>query len=168
MSVGELIELMARAAVIGVAAAALMDVWGAFARRALNVQGLDYALLGRWIGHIRRGRLRHTRIASAEPVRGERAIGLAAHYGIGIAFAVPLLMIWGLEWARAPTLWQPIVIGLVTVLAPWLVMQPAMGAGIAGSRSPRPSLTRVRNLATHTVYGFGLFLAAVVLSIVWP
>jgi hypothetical protein len=56
-------------------------------------------------------------------------------------------------------------VGLVTILAPWLVMQPAMGAGIAGSRSPNPTATRLRNLGTHTVYGMGLYAAAVVLSI---
>jgi hypothetical protein len=46
-------------------------------------------------------------------------------------------------------------------------MQPAMGAGIAASRTPNPSAARLRNLATHTVYGIGLYLSAVVLSLAW-
>jgi hypothetical protein len=46
-------------------------------------------------------------------------------------------------------------------------MQPGMGAGLAGSRTPNPVATRARNLATHTVYGLGLYLAAAVLAVAW-
>jgi hypothetical protein len=40
------------------------------------------------------------------------------------------------------------------------VMQPAMGAGIAASRTPRPNLARLRSVVTHTVYGLGLYASA--------
>jgi hypothetical protein len=163
----QLVEILARAVVLGVGGAALMDAWGLLARRALNVQGLDYALLGRWIGHFPRGRFFHDRIAAAPPVFGERALGWAAHYAIGIGFAVPLLLVGGLDWARSPTLLLPMSIGMITILAPWLVMQPAMGAGIAASRTPNPGAARLRNLVTHAVYGIGLYLSAVALSLVW-
>ena len=163
----ELVEILVRAAVLGVGGAALMDAWGLLARRAFNVQGLDYALLGRWIGHLPRGRFFHQRIAAAAPIPGERALGWVAHYSIGILFALPLLIIAGLDWARSPTLGPPLLVALVTVLAPWLVMQPAMGAGVAGSRTPNPWATRLRNLATHGAYGIGLYVSAVVLSLVW-
>jgi hypothetical protein len=163
----QLVEILATSVPIGTGGAALMDVWGLFARRALNIQGLDYALLGRWIGHLPRGRFVHDRIATAQPIPGERVLGWSAHYAIGIGFAVPLILLWGLDWARSPTIVPPMLIGLVTVLAPWLVMQPAMGAGIAASRTPNPSAARLRNLATHAVYGVGLYLSALVLSLVW-
>ena len=55
----EAIELLIRGALIGVGGAAVMDAWALLARRAFNVQGLDYALLGRWIGHFPRGRFVH-------------------------------------------------------------------------------------------------------------
>ncbi|HET9415923.1 MAG TPA: DUF2938 family protein, partial [Candidatus Limnocylindria bacterium] len=101
------------------------------------------------------------------PVPGERALGWAAHYAIGIGFAIPLLLIGGLDWARSPTILLPMLVGMGTILAPWLVMQPAMGAGIAASRTPNPGAARLRNLATHAVYGIGLYLSAVALSLVW-
>jgi hypothetical protein len=41
-------------------------------------------------------------------------------------------------------------------------MQPAMGSGIAGSRTPDPRATRLRNVATHAVYGLGLYATALV------
>jgi hypothetical protein len=163
----ELVEIVVRAAVVGIGGAALMDAWGLLARRAFNIQGLDYALLGRWIGHIPRGRFFHERIGVAPPVPGERALGWAAHYAIGIGFALPLLLVWGLDWAHSPTILPPMLVGLGTILAPWLVMQPAMGAGIAASRTPNPSAARLRNLATHAVYGIGLYLSAVALSLIW-
>ena len=95
----ELVEILARAVVIGIGGAALMDAWALLARRAFNIQGLDYALLGRWIGHLPRGRFFHDRIAAAPSIPGERALGWAAHYAIGVAFAVPLVVLWGLDWA---------------------------------------------------------------------
>jgi hypothetical protein len=67
--------------------------WALRARRAFGIRGLDYALLGRWIGHFPRRRFVHERIASADPIRGERALGWAAHYSIAIAFASVLLAI---------------------------------------------------------------------------
>ena len=160
-------EFLTRGVLIGVGAAALMDAWALFARRAFNIQGLDYALLGRWIGHFPRRRFFHERIASAVPIRGERPLGWVAHYSIGITFAFLLLAIWGLDWARSPTIWPAMLVGLGTIVAPWFVMQPGMGAGIAASRTPNPRAARLRNLATHTVYGIGLFVTAVALSILW-
>jgi hypothetical protein len=159
------LELVVGGVLIGLGAAALMDVWSLALRRGFGVTTLDYALLGRWIGHLAHGQVRHQRIGSSEPVRGERAMGWAAHYAIGITFAFVLLAIVGPGWLQAPTLLPPQVVGLVTILAPWLVMQPGMGAGIAGSRTPAPGATRLRNLGTHTVYGAGLYLSALLLAL---
>jgi hypothetical protein len=158
------LEFLTRGVLIGAGAAALMDLWGLYSRRAFNVRGLDYAMLGRWIGNSARGRFVHERIASADPVRGERPLGWLAHYSIGIAFAFLLLAVWGLDWARSPTIWPPMIVGLGTIVAPWLVMQPAMGSGFAASRTPDPTAARLRNLATHAVYGIGLFATAAVLA----
>jgi hypothetical protein len=161
------VELLARGMLMGVSGAALMDAWALLARRAFNVHGLDYAMLGRWIGHFAHGRFFHDRIASAHPIRGERPLGWAAHYSIGVVFALVLLAIWGLDWARSPTLGPPMLVGVGTIVAPWFVMQPAMGAGIAASRAPRPGAARVRNLASHAVYGLGLYGSALALAAVW-
>jgi hypothetical protein len=157
-------DIAVRGLVMGVAAAALMDAWGLLLRRGFGIPTLDYAMLGRWIGNIPRGRLAHARMAAAEPVPGERPLGWLAHYAIGVAFAVLLLAAFGPGWAAAPTPWPALAVGLGTIVAPWFVMQPAMGAGIAGSRTPNPAATRLRNLGTHAVYGIGLYLAALALA----
>ncbi|MBI5066799.1 MAG: DUF2938 domain-containing protein [Deltaproteobacteria bacterium] len=160
-------EFVLRSALIGIGATLVMDLWAALLRR-LGVSSLDFALLGRWIGHLPRGRLIHVSIAGTPAVRGERLIGWSAHYSIGMAFSALLLATFGLEWARAPTLLPALLIGVVTVLAPWLVLQPALGAGVASSRTARPVFNSVKSLITHTVFGFGLFVAARVLAFLLP
>lgn len=152
-------ELIVRSILIGAGATLVMDAW-AFLLRRLGIPSLDFALLGRWIGHLPRGRVVHESIARASPVKGERALGWAAHYGIGISFAGLLLATFGLEWAHAPTLRPALSIGVVTVAAPLLVLQPALGAGIASRKTATPVFSSLKSLATHIVFGLGLYLAA--------
>lgn len=154
------LNLAAHAVVSGASATMVMDLWAALLRRALGVVSLDLALLGRWIGHFPRGRFRHERIALAAPIRGERLIGWSAHYTIGVAFAALLLAVSGVDWLDRPTLLPALTVSWVTLVAPFFVMQPAMGAGIASSKTPRPAVARVRSLVTHTVYGLGLYAVA--------
>lgn len=161
----ETLELLARATIMGVAGSAAIDIWSATIRRTFHVSTLDYRLLGRWIGHMREGRLRHQRIGAAAPVPGEAVIGWAAHYAVGIAFAALLLGFAGSDWTAHPTLLPPMLVGIGTVAAPWFVMQPAFGAGVAGSRTPKPWPGRLRNLGTHTVYGLGLYASALATSV---
>jgi hypothetical protein len=132
------------------------------------VRSLDYKLLGRWIGHLSSGRFRHESIAKEPPLRGERIIGWTAHYLIGITFAALLLAIWGLEWARQPTLLPALFIGIVTIVAPFFILQPGMGAGIAASKTPKPNITRLRSLGSHLAYAFGLYGAALLTAMLVP
>jgi hypothetical protein len=160
------VEFIVTGICIGAGGAALMDIWGLVLRRRFNIATLDYAMLGRWLGYFPRGRFVHERIASAPAIRGERPLGWLAHYAIGITFALLLLSLSGLGWAHSPTLWPPLAIGVGTVAAPWFLMQPGMGAGVAGSRSVNPGATRIRNLGTHAVFGVGLYISALALTFV--
>src|SRR5689334_10965754 len=123
-----------------------MDAW-AFVLRRLGVPSLDLALLGRWLGHLPEGRWVHPSIARAEPVAHERWIGWLAHYAIGISFAALLLATFGLGWAHAPSLLPALFLGVVTVVAPWFILQPALGAGIASSKTPKPVQNALKSLA---------------------
>jgi hypothetical protein len=130
----------------------------------LNVPTLDFALLGRWVGHLAQGQWAHHAIAKAPPVRGELAVGWLAHYAIGVAFAALLVAIVGTQWLRVPTLMPAVLVGVATVAAPLFVMQPAMGAGIASSRTRTPALNCLKSVANHTVFGAGLYLAAAAIA----
>lgn len=153
-------EMAFRILLVGVGATLVMDLWGWLLRRVYGVGGLDYRMVGRWLGHMPRGQFRHDGIGRAPAVRAEALIGWAAHYGIGIAFAFGLASAAGAGWLQQPTLVPAVIVGLVTVALPYFVMQPAFGMGIAGSRTPDPTAARLRSLITHLVFGTGLYLAA--------
>ncbi|MGU3779528.1 DUF2938 domain-containing protein [Burkholderia metallica] len=157
-------DILLDVSLIGAGATLVMDLWTLFRRRAFGIPSLDYALVGRWIGHMAQGRFRHASIAAAPLVPGERALGWFAHYAIGIAFAALPVAIAGTDWIAAPTPLPALVAGLGSVAAPLFVMQPAFGFGIAASRTPQPGVARRRSLVTHLSYGVGLYLAACTLA----
>ncbi|KVQ09283.1 hypothetical protein WM22_12305 [Burkholderia ubonensis] len=150
---------------IGAGGTLVMDLWALFRRRAFGTPSLDYALVGRWLGHMASGRFRHASIVAAAPVRHERPLGWLAHYAIGIAFAGLPVALAGTQWISAPTLLPALAAGIGSVAAPFFVMQPAFGFGIAAARTPRPSGARRRSLVTHLSYGLGLYIAAQVLTL---
>jgi len=158
-------EIPARTLLIGIGATALVDLWAIVRKHLLHVAPPDYALVGRWLGHIANGRIRHASITASAALRGELAFGWAFHYATGAAFAVLLVAIAGPAWLDRPTPGIAIAFGLATVAAPFLIMQPAMGAGIAAARMPDPFTARMRSLVTHGVFGLGLYLAALAVKI---
>lgn len=145
--------------ITGVGATAVMDLWGIARKPLRGIAPPNYGLVGRWLAHMARGRFRHESIAASPPVRGERLLGWTAHYLIGIAFAAVLIGVWGLAWVQHPTIGPALLVGIGTVAAPFLLMQPGMGAGIAASRTPRPAAVRRQSLITHAVFGLGLYAA---------
>ena len=132
---GELVQ----ASAVGIGATITMDAVAEVLRRTRGVRSLDYAMVGRWIGHMRNGKFAHTSIMHAEPVPHEKEIGWVAHYAIGTGFAV--------AW------------GVGTVAAPWLIMQPGFGMGVAASKIPNPAQARMGSLRAHASYGAGLWLS---------
>ena len=150
-------DYLVSALVIGVGATVLMDLWAIARRRAFKIPLPDYGLVGRWFAHLARGRFRHKSIAAAPAVHGERVIGWVAHYIVGVSFAALLLAVWGLAWVRQPTIGPALLVGIGTVAAPFLLMQPGMGAGVAASRTPRPAAARLQSIVTHTIFGLGLY-----------
>lgn len=156
-------QQIARVAMVGVGATVVMDAW-LLLLKAAKVPTLNFAYIGRWFGHLAHGRWSHDAIARSPPIRGELAIGWGVHYATGIAFAALLVAICGGGWLRHPQLLPALALGIGTVLIPFLVMQPAMGAGIASRRTPTPLRNIMRSIANHAVFGTGLYLAATVID----
>ena len=148
---------------IGVGATVFMDLWGLI-QKAMGVATLNYAMVGRWAGHLLRGQIAHSNIGKAAPIAGESPLGWAIHYAVGIVFAFLLVAIYGTAWLQAPTWLPAVIVGTVTVVMPFFVMQPAMGAGVAASRTPTPWINRLRSLLTHAIFGLGMYLAALLLK----
>jgi hypothetical protein len=149
-----------RAIAIGIGATLIMDLWNLFLKRAFSIPSLNYCLLGRWVSHMPGGTFRHASIAAAPPKPLECAVGWIAHYTIGITLALVLVILTSGEWLARPTLFVALLYGIGTVVFPFFVLQPSLGLGIASSRAPKPVQARLKSLATHAVFGLGLYLCA--------
>jgi hypothetical protein len=156
MEANDIFDAMA----MGIGATLAMDLWNLFLKRAFGIPSLDYCLLGRWLCHIPGGTFRHASIAAAPPKPFECAAGRMAHYTIGVAFALVFLVLASRDWLARPTLLPALLYGIGTVVFPFFVMQPSLGLGIAASRTGKPAQARLKSLATHTVFGVGLYVCA--------
>jgi hypothetical protein len=130
----------------------------------MGVATQSFSLIGRWVGPLLRGRWAHTAISKAEPVAGELPLGWLTHYAVGAAFAALLAMAVGPGWMARPTLPPALAVGMLTVAAPLLVMQPAMGAGFFARKTPSPLKSCLRSLLNHSVFGVGLYLTALLIA----
>lgn len=145
-----------------------MDVSGFVQARVFGLASLDYGLVGRWLGHMLQGRFRHASIMAAPPIRNERLMGWVFHYITGIVFAMVLIGVNGPAWICNPMLVPALVMGLVNVIAPFFIMQPALGFGVAGLKTGAPSVARRRSVTEHLTFGLGLFVAASLLMMLFP
>jgi hypothetical protein len=152
------------AILVGLGATLLIDLWALLLRRGFNIPSLDYCLLGRWLLHVPGGTIVHRSIATARQKPYECTLGWVAHYLIGTAFALLFVLLASRSWLERPTLLPALAFGAATTLVPYLIMQPSFGLGIAASKAPNPTLVRLKSLMTHTVFGIGLYVWAVLLS----
>jgi hypothetical protein len=141
----------------GLGATLLMDLWNLFLKRAFGIPSLDYCLLGRWICHMPGGTFRHAKIAAAPEKSFECAVGWIAHYTTGVVFALAFIVVVAGGWLARPTFLPALLWGIGTVVFPYFILQPALGFGTASSRTPNPAKARLKSLATHTVFGIGLY-----------
>jgi hypothetical protein len=148
------------AVAIGIGATLLMDLWNLFLKRMFRLPSLDYCLLGRWLCHMPEGTFRHASIANAPEKPFECTVGRIAHYTIGVVFALVFVALVSGGWLVRPTLTPALLYGIGTVVFPFFIMQPSFGLGIAASRTSNPTQARLKSVATHTVFGVGLYVCA--------
>ena len=148
--------------IVGVFATTVMDLYQQLIRMISKLARPNWALVGRWLALMPRGRFLHDTIADAPAVSGEDLIGWLFHYFVGIVFAgVYLIIVFG-PMASEPSLVSGLVFGLVALVFPWLVMQPALGFGVCALKLPNAGTVRLQNFASHLVFGAALYIGAVV------
>jgi hypothetical protein len=59
-----------------------------------------------------------------------------------------------------PGIAEPLILALALLVLPCFVMMPGMGMGIAGSRTPKPNVTRLKSVIGHSMFGIGMYLTA--------
>ncbi len=141
-----------------------MDLWNLFLRQAFGIPSLNYCFLGRWVLHIPGGTFRHSSIAKATPRPFECQAGWITHYSIGISLSIVFVLIVSIDWIARPTLTPALVFGIATVVFPFFVLQPSLGLGIASAKTANPTKARIKSLATHFVFGVGMYLTALTVS----
>lgn len=151
---------------IGIAGTLGMDIWALVAKHVFRLPVADLAMVGRWAGHMPRGRYFHTPIAASDAIEHELAIGWCVHYVTGIAYGV--FYLFSVRWIAGgtPSLFSALVFGLVTLAAPWFIMQPAFGLGILASKAPRPWRTRWINLSMHLAFALAMYAGWKILALV--
>ncbi|HUL53051.1 MAG TPA: DUF2938 domain-containing protein, partial [Opitutaceae bacterium] len=153
-----------RSVVVGIGATLVLDLWHLFLKRVFGIASLSYRLLGRWLCHMPAGTFRHASIAAAPPKTFEGMVGWIAHYTIGVFLALGLVVLTSADWLARPTLLPALLYGVGTVVFPFFVLQPSFGLGLAASRTPHPGQARLKSLATHAVFGIGLYACALGVS----
>lgn len=156
-------NILLKIVVIGIGATIVLDIWN-YILALFGIKSLDYRFVGRWIGNFINGKFYHSNIMMTLPVQNELVIGWTAHYLIGISFSFLLIIAFGNEWLEKPLLVPAIIIGMITIIAPLFIMQPALGFGIASSNLPNPIVRVLKSIITHLVYGTGLYLSALLVN----
>ena len=149
---------------MGLGATLTFDLWGLFLKHAFQITPSNICLVGRWLRYMPAGTFTHSNLGSAPRKSAECTVGWIAHYLIGVTFAVVFVACAGAQWLQRPTLLPAIGFGVVTVLAPFSIMQPAFGLGFAAAKLSNPTPARLRTLMNHTAFGVGLYLFALIVN----
>jgi hypothetical protein len=151
----------------GVIATAVLDVWANVLYRVFRFPVTNWGLVGRWVRGLPFAIYRRSPISGDPSVPHEAAIGWFTHYLVGIVYAFAYFSILGAASVE-PGLRSAMLFGLVTVLAPWLVLQPGLGLGFFATGTAKPNVTRALNLIAHGVFGVGLYIGWSALFALWP
>ena len=158
-----MLDFIWRGVAIGIGATALGDLWAILLNRMFDLARPNWGLVGRWVRHMRDGKVFHDDIGAAAPYAHEKALGWAFHYFVGIVYGIILVIVAGAGWLAAPTFLPAFILGIVTVGAGWFLLAPGMGAGWASSKHPHVMRIRVLNLVSHTVFAIGLYGTALLI-----
>lgn len=141
-----------------------MDLWAMILSRGFNQPAPNWAMPGRWLAHVVRGRVFHDSIADAAPVSRELTLGWAFHYGVGILYGVIWVALAGQSWLSEPSFLPVWLFALVTISAGWFLLQPGMGLGWAASKTPKPWKVRIMGLVAHSWFGLGMWVGALAIA----
>ena len=149
---------------IGLGATLTFDLWAQFLKHVFKISPSNICLVGRWLRYMPEGTFKHSNIISTPQKSAECTVGWIAHYMIGITLAITFVSIVGNNWLQHPTLIPAIVYGIITVLAPFFIMQPLMGLGYAASKTSNSTQARFRSLMNHIAFGVGLYFFALLVN----
>ncbi len=105
--------LVIQGVLIGTIATIGMDIWAAVVKYVFRLPTADWAMVGRWFGHMPRGTFAHHPISDTAPIPNELVIGWIAHYITGLVYGLAYLYIVQVLLTSGPSLISALVFGLV-------------------------------------------------------
>ncbi|MCJ8318273.1 MAG: DUF2938 domain-containing protein [Colwellia sp.] len=150
-------DLVIKIIVVGIFATVIIDIWATFSNRLFKLPRTNWAMVGRWLGHLPNGKFIHNPVSASPKINYENIIGWMFHYLIGVIYAAlyVVVVIWGV--GNETSLLTAWIFGLFTLLSPWLILQPALGLGIFAVKAPRPNMVRLQNFSLHSIFGIALY-----------
>ena len=151
--------------VMGVVATIAIDGWAILLKKGFGLPTTNWAMVGRWFGHLPNGVFVHRPITESKVVPHELLIGWVAHYVIGIFYAAMYLYVIQILLSTTPSFGSAFLFGLATVVVPFLVLQPGLGMGLFARHAPRPNVARLMSLSIHSIFGASLYLGWLISSL---
>jgi len=152
-------ELIFKIIFLGLVATVAIDIWATFSNKVLKFSRTNWAMVGRWLGHIPNGKLTHNAINSSLKIKHENVLGWLFHYFIGILYAGFYITLITIYQADEPSVLSAWLFGLATIISPWFIMQPSLGMGICASKAEKPNIVRLQNFVIHSIFGLALYYA---------
>jgi len=156
-----LANLAIESIVVGGIATLTGDLWYRLLQALAGIPRANWGLVGRWVAGFPRGVFVHHPITASPAVHRELAIGWVFHYAVGIAYAALYLVLVKIGLGSRPGPLSALVFAWILLVAPWFVMQPALGLGVMAMRTPKPASVLLLNISVHTWFGVGLYLGAI-------
>ena len=150
---------MAQVIFMGIVATLVIDIWAVILSTIFKLPTTNWSMVGRWCAHLRTGQFIHRPISQSKPVKSEQTIGWLFHYIIGIGYAYLYVILMVFIVSNDPSLISAIIYGLVTLIAPWLVLQPALGLGLFARLADKPNTTGALNLSVHLIFEVALYFS---------
>jgi len=126
---------------------------------AFTSDRISIEVVGRWSAGLLRGRWRGADIAAQPAQPGELALGLLAHYAMGIVLTQTFLLL-ARRGNGQPSVPAATAFGIATAALPLFGMYPSMGYGWLALRSGEAARINRIMLIGHTTFGIAIGLWA--------
>lgn len=148
--------------VVGIGSTLVLDLWGLILFKLKGMTPTDWGSVGRWLLGLRQGKWVATQGDNRPPSVVEKVSGWTFHYLVGIAYAVIVVIGWGMPFIDTPTFPPLFLVGIVlSSIAGLTLFMPAMGAGFCGRKIPNQANAILMMLIAHTIFALGQYGFAV-------
>lgn len=154
-------EIWLLAFISGIVGSVFMDMAESQMSKLGISSGVNAAYIGRWVGGVLVGVLKHQDIINTQPVKNEIRIGQIFHFIVGggvVALFYPIFIaVLGFD-GEHNYLMSATIFGLLTSVLPWFVLMPSFGWGLFGMKASVKSKPVISPVIAHVFYGFGIGL----------